>query len=452
MKIHLIAIGGSIMHNLALCLQKAGHNVTGSDDEIYEPAKSRLASNDLLPMRMGWNPNALTKDLDLVILGMHAKADNPELIRAQELKLKVMSFPEYVGQHAINQKRVVVAGSHGKTTTTSMILHVLKYWDIDCDYLVGAQLKGFDTMVHLSNAPLIVIEGDEYLSSSIDRIPKIWHYHPQISVVTGVAWDHMNVFPTLDSYHDAFKGYFDRLPKGAKVFYTADDAFLRETLSHYKDINSEAYSEFLHTVSDGICTIQLGDEKTRLKVFGRHNMANLKGAYLVLHELGISDEQFMESIASFEGAAKRLQLRRVSNSHLIYQDFAHAPSKVRATVEAMKNQYPGRKLTACVELHTFSSLNGDFLPQYNGTLEAADQAVVFYSEHTLKMKGMPPLSESAIVEAFKKANLKVITSRQDLKVFLENQEWSNHNLLLMSSGTFEGLNLEQLKTQAPSDQ
>jgi UDP-N-acetylmuramate: L-alanyl-gamma-D-glutamyl-meso-diaminopimelate ligase len=446
MKIHLIAIGGSIMHNLAICLQKAGHNVTGSDDEIYEPARTRLADCGLLPSKIGWQPDQITGTLDLVILGMHAKSDNPELTKAQEIGVKVVSFPEYVGEHAMEQKRVVVCGSHGKTTTTSMILHVLKYQNRHFDYLVGAQLKGFETMVSLTDAPIIVIEGDEYLSSSIDRIPKIWHYYPHISIITGVAWDHMNVFPTLESYHDAFRGFLERLPPQAKVYYTQDDPFLEEEIPKHHQIQAKSYGIFEHEISNGTCQIRIGQNKTSLKIFGKHNMANLQAAYLVLRDLGVTNKDFLEAISSFEGAAKRLQCRRTKDGHLIYQDFAHAPSKVRATVKAMKEQYPERSLTACVELHTFSSLNQQFLPQYAGVLAPADHALVFYSEHTLKMKGMPPLNENIIRKAFEREDLIVLTHRDDLIRYLEAQSWASHNLLLMSSGTFDGLDIAALKT------
>ncbi len=447
MKIHLIAIGGSIMHNLAICLQKAGHKVTGSDDEIYEPALSRLRKYGLLPDYQGWNPDTLSSHPDLVILGMHAKKDNPELARANELGIRVMSFPEYVGQHAEKQKRVVISGSHGKTTTTSMILHVLKYWKYDFDYLVGAQLKGFETMVHLSSAPLIIIEGDEYLSSCIDRVPKIWHYRPHISILTGIAWDHMNVFPTLESYHDAFRGFLERIPSGGLVYYSSEDDVLGEMISQYPELKSSKYDAFTSTIVHGVCRISLGDQEQDLKIFGTHNMFNLRAAYLVLRDLGISDHQFMEAMATFEGAARRLQLRRSTLNHSIYQDFAHAPSKVRATVKALKEQFNERKLTACFELHTYSSLNPAFLPQYYGSLDACDHAIVFYSNHTLMMKGMPSPEVDSIRQAFGRQDLEVITSRQDLTDYLESKSWDSHNLLLMSSGTFEGLNIEALITQ-----
>ncbi len=446
MKIHLIAIGGSIMHNLAICLQKAGHNVTGSDDEIYEPARSNLRRYGLLPSSMGWHPEVLSMDLDLVILGMHAKMDNPELKKARELGLRVVSFPEYIGEHARNQRRVVVSGSHGKTTTTSMILHVLKYWRYDFDYLVGAQLKGFDTMVSLTSAPLIVIEGDEYLSSCIDRVPKIWHYHPHLAIITGVAWDHMNVFPTLESYRDAFRGFLERLPLGAKVYYDADDPFLQAEIPKYKELTAIAYQSFESEIVDGTSRIILDGKRQDLKIFGRHNMANLRAAYLVLRDLGVTADQFLEAIATFEGAAKRLQLLKSVDGHAIFQDFAHAPSKVRATVSAVKQQFPGRKLTACIELHTYSSLNQKFLPQYCHSLDDADHAIVFYSEHTIQMKGMSRLDPDMIRQAFGRADIEIITSGEDLKTHLESMTWGLHNLLLMSSGTFDGMDIRSLST------
>jgi UDP-N-acetylmuramate: L-alanyl-gamma-D-glutamyl-meso-diaminopimelate ligase len=446
MKIHLIAIGGSIMHNLAICLQKAGHNVTGSDDEIYEPARSNLMRYGLLPASMGWHPEALSMDLDLVILGMHAKMDNPELQKARELGLRVVSFPEYIGEHAQNQRRVVVSGSHGKTTTTSMILHVLKYWRYDFDYLVGAQLKGFDTMVSLTSAPQIVIEGDEYLSSCIDRVPKIWHYHPHLAIITGVAWDHMNVFPTLESYRDAFRGFLERLPPGAKVYYAADDPFLQAEIPKYEQLTGIAYQSFESEIVDGTSRIILDGKRQDLKIFGNHNMANLRAAYLVLRDLGVSGDQFLEAIATFEGAAKRLQLLKSVDGHAMFQDFAHAPSKVRATVAAVKQQFPGRKLTACIELHTYSSLNQAFLPQYRHSLDDADHAIVFYSEHTIQMKGMPRLDPDTIRQAFGREDIEVISSGGDLKRHLEGMSWHLHNLLLMSSGTFGGMDIGSLST------
>ena len=444
MKFHLIAIGGSIMHNLAISLQKAGHIVSGSDDEIYEPARSQLSAFGLLPASVGWNPDKITRDMDVIILGMHAKSNNPELIKAQQLELKVVSFPEYVSEQSKDKQRVVVCGSHGKTTTTSMILHVLNSLNRDFDYLVGARINGFETMVKISDAPLIIIEGDEYLSSSIDRVPKIWHYQPHISIITGVAWDHMNVFPTLDSYHAAFRGYLDRLHKGAIVYFDSTDPFLAEELPNHPGIECISYHPFDQIISEGVTAIHLGELPIKLGIFGRHNMANLKAAYLVLKELKVSDKDFARAISSFKGAAQRMQVIRSRPGHLIVQDFAHAPSKVKATVEAVKAQYPNRKLSACVELHTFSSLSKAFLPQYKQSMNKADHAFVFISDHTIKMKGMTQLTDEQLRNGFDRKDLIICRSKEQLMRHLHDQRWDEHNLLLMTSGNFEKMDVQSL--------
>ncbi len=445
MKIHLIAIGGSIMHNLAITLQKAGHVVTGSDDEIYEPARSRLAKYGLLPAQEGWHPERIAPDLDLVILGMHARTGNPELKIAQDLNIQVRSFPAFVFEQSRRKQRIVVAGSHGKTSTTSMLLHVLQQSQVDFDYLVGAQIDGFETMVHLSDAPLIVMEGDEYLSSALDRVPKIWHYQPHISIITGVAWDHMNVFPTWDSYVDAFAGFLERMPRDATVFYDEADAVLVDLASQYQDrLHLESYRPFDAINKNGIIHLVENGKEWPLKIFGEHNLKNLRAAYLVLRALGISDSQFFTAVTTFRGAARRLQMIYEDTGSVWYQDFAHAPSKVKATTQAVKELFLHRKLTACVELHTYSSLNKEFLPQYIGTLNAADHAIVFFSEHTLKMKQMQPLRQSDITNAFGRDDLLVITKTSELEEILYHQSWQDHNLLLMSSGNFGGLNIKSL--------
>lgn len=446
MRIHLIAIGGAVMHNLALALQQNGHQVSGSDDEIYDPARSRLKARGLLPSSAGWFPEKITPELDLVILGMHARPGNPELEKALELGLPVMSFPEFIGRHAENKTRIVVAGSHGKTTTTSMIMHLLRKAGMDFDYLVGAQLEGFDTMVRLSDAPYMIIEGDEYLSSPIDQRPKFIHYQPQILVLTGIAWDHINVFPTFEEYLLQFQKLLDTLPEAASVFYDERDEQLRALLSDARaDLNVHSYRPLPHNVEAGKTHLLTGDGNTiPLEIFGEHNLANLQAAFLVAMKLGLAEGKIHEAAASFKGAAKRLQTLAENSSFKAWLDFAHAPSKVAATVKAVGNLYPERKLTACVELHTFSSLNKAFLPQYRNTLNAADQAVVFYSPHTLEMKKMPPISPGEIKTAFDHPNLHVFTKTEDLEAFLRQNEWNGHNLLLMSSGTFGGLKAGEL--------
>ncbi len=450
MRIHLIAIGGSIMHNLAISLQKAGHTVSGSDDEIYEPARSRLQHYSLLPDSMGWNPTRITPDIDMIILGMHARKDNPELLEAQSLCLRVASFPEFVAEQTADKKRVVIAGSHGKTTTTSMIMHVLNQYNYDFDYLVGAQLAGFDDMVKLSDAPWMIIEGDEYLSSAIDSAPKIWHYKPHIAVITGIAWDHMNVFPTMSDYIGAFEGFLDRIEKPNRVFYFADDERLASLVAEGANTQTaQGYKAFPADIDEGKVTIVVDDIKVPLQIFGNHNLANLRAAYEVLTALGVSAKQFSQAITSFTGASKRLQPLVKLKHHTTYQDFAHAPSKVAATIEAVHVLHPDRRLTACVELHTYSSLNHDFLPQYRDTMSLCDRAIVYFSEHTLSMKKMPPLSEELIKEAFGREDLLVFTDPNLLEVHLSEQEWHEHNLLFMSSGTFGGLDL-QLTTSSSS--
>ncbi|MEM1326885.1 MAG: Mur ligase family protein [Bacteroidota bacterium] len=446
MRIHFIAIGGAVMHNLALTLHENGHQVSGSDDEIYNPSRSRLERYGLLPDKMGWDVERITSNIDVVILGMHARKDNPELARAKELNLPIYSYPEYIYQHAKDKKRVVIAGSHGKTTTTSMVLHVLQYHDVDFDYLVGAQIEGFELMARLSDAPVIVMEGDEYLSSPLDLRPKIHHYFPHITVLTGIAWDHMNVFPTFENYVDQFRQFLNMMPTDAKLFYAADDENVRALMAERDEdwsVKTQAYEAFDAQLKDGKTELFTSDGTTvPLEIFGQHNLANLKAAFLVCRELGISEAAFMEAVPSFKGAAKRLQLLREEDNFVAYLDFAHAPSKVAATMLAFKNQYPERKLVACLELHTFSSLNKAFLPQYAESLNPADEAYVFYSPHTLEIKKLPPLSKEEIATHFDHPNLQVFTDSAALQSQLKKYHWKNQNLLMMSSGTFGGLDYQ----------
>lgn len=441
MRIHLIAIGGSAMHNLALALHYNHHTVTGSDDEIYNPARDRLHAAGLLPATEGWHPEYITTDLDAIILGMHARLDNPELARAKALNLPIYSYPEFLYEHAKDKKRVVIAGSHGKTTTTAMILHVLHQLKIDADYLVGAQLEGFDRMVRLSDAPLIVIEGDEYLSSPLDRRPKILHYRPHLAIITGIAWDHINVFPTFDNYVEQFRLFIAMIERGGKLFYYKNDEELRQMIDLNTEITRQAYTGFKTKMIKGQNHLLHKDQQVPLQIFGAHNLENLYAAFLVCVELGISETDFFQSIQSFTGAAKRMQRLKETEQTAAYLDFAHAPSKVRATVKALKARYPERILVACLELHTFSSLNKTFLQGYKETLAAAERAMVFFSPHTLEMKKLPPISLEEVQAAFDHPNLKVINDNQEMVKTLEAMSWNQQNLLLMSSGTFGGLDL-----------
>ncbi|REA61983.1 peptidoglycan synthetase [Dyadobacter luteus] len=446
-KIHFISIGGSVMHNLAIELHLKGFLVTGSDDEIYEPSSSRLAQYELLPEKTGWFPEKVTDDLEAVILGMHARQDNLELAKAKELGIKIYSYPEYIFEQSQNKQRVVIAGSHGKTTITSMVLHVLKFTNRQFNYLVGAQLDGFENMVKLSDeAPLIVIEGDEYFTSPLDHTPKFMHYQPHIALISGIAWDHFNVFPTWESYVKQFELLADSIPKAGSIVYDETDDMLDVIGQKERtDVVSIAYNVHPNKIENGktiLITAEQGE--VPVLVFGDHNMKNISGARIVCERVGITDEEFYSAIQSFKGASKRMELLAKNDMTNVYRDFAHAPSKVGATTEAVHEQFPDRTLVAVAELHTFSSLNKEFLRQYRRKLDAADVAVVYFNPLTIEHKRLEPLHEEDIIKAFKREDLEVFTKAEDLKDFLQNQNWENANLLLMSSGTFGDIDLNAL--------
>ncbi|MBI1288451.1 MAG: peptidoglycan synthetase [Flavobacteriales bacterium] len=446
MKVHFIAIGGSAMHNLALALHHKGYEVTGSDDEVFEPSKSRLQKYGLLPEKMGWNPDHITNDLDAVILGMHARSDNPELLKAQELGLKIYSYPEYIYEQTKDKTRVVIGGSHGKTTITAMILHVLNRCGVDADYMVGAQLAGFDTMVKLTEkAPVVILEGDEYLSSPIDRRPKFHLYKPNIALISGIAWDHVNVFPTFDNYVEQFSMFVDLIEKGGKLIYCIDDAEVKKVAEDAEnDISLLPYSVPPHVIEDGITYLLTDQGKIPLQVFGEHNLVNMNGARLVCASLGVTDKDFYHAIQDFKGASKRLELLASSKKTVVYKDFAHSPSKVKATVAAVKKQFDDRQLVAVLELHTFSSLNLKFLEEYRKSMKLADAAIVYFNPKTLKHKKLPELTKKEVKKAFGKKDLIVITDSSELKEFLHKMSWKKKNLLLMSSGNFDGMDLQKL--------
>lgn len=445
-KVHFIAIGGSVMHQLAIALRKKGYQVTGSDDEIFEPALSNLQQAGILPAAIGWDAARITPDIDAVILGMHAREDNPELIRARELHLKIYSFPEYIYQESKNKTRVAIGGSHGKTTTTAMIMHVLQYNHQAFDYLVGARLEGFEQSVNITDAPLIVCEADEYPASVIEKRPKFHFLHPQIAVLTGIAWDHINVFPTYEIYKEQFAIFIRQMEAGQVLIYNSSDTELNSLVAaegrHLKLI---PYTTPIHMIRDGVTRVFFEEGYADLEVFGDHNLMNMHAAKLVCNELGLSDEAFLTAIASFKGAAKRLELVAKNDHSVIYRDFAHAPSKVKATMEATKQQFPDRKLIAILELHTYSSLNAGFLSQYEGAMNPADVAGVFYSKHALEIKRMPDLAPELIAEKFGRKDLHIFNDRAKLETFLAAQDYHNANLLLMSSGTYDGLDFPGLK-------
>jgi UDP-N-acetylmuramate: L-alanyl-gamma-D-glutamyl-meso-diaminopimelate ligase len=445
MNVHLIAIGGSAMHNMAIAMHKKGFNITGSDDEIFEPSKSRLAKLNLLPSKEGWDVNNIHKGLDAVILGMHARIDNPELIKAQELGLKIYSYPEYIYEQTKDKIRVVVGGSHGKTTITAMILHVLSFHKMDCDYLVGAQLEGFDTMVKLTKeAKIAIIEGDEYLSSPIDRRPKFHLYKPNIAILSGIAWDHINVFPTFDFYVEQFKIFVDQIEQGGSLVYCELDKEVKKVCEGGRaDIKKFPYAVPENKIESGTTFLKTNPE-TPLLIFGDHNLMNLNGARLVCNQLGLSDGQFYEAIQSFKGAAKRLELVKRNEVTAMYKDFAHSPSKLKATTQAVKKQFPNRKLIACMELHTFSSLTEEFLKEYNGSMELADEAIVYFNQHTIEHKKLKPISEEQVKNAFGGNNIRVITNSNQLLEELLKMNFENKNLLMMSSGNFDGIDFKEL--------
>lgn len=446
MNVHFIAIGGSAMHNLAIALHRKGYMVTGSDDEIFEPAKSRLFNSGILPEKVGWNAENIHAGLDAIILGMHARADNPELIKAQELGLKIYSYPEFLYEQARDKKRIVIGGSHGKTTITAMILHVLNKAGIDADYMVGAQLEGFDVMVKLSeNADIMVFEGDEYLTSALDRRPKFHVYQPHIALISGIAWDHVNVFPTFDNYVEQFSIFANLVPEKGRLIYCAEDAQVvkvAEDVKHH--IQKYPYFRPEYSIIDGITYVKCDNESIPLKIFGYHNMLNLEGARLVCEALGIGKSAFYNMISSFTGASKRLELVAKNQSGAIYKDFAHSPSKLKATVNAVKEQFPNRKLIAVMELHTYSSLNINFLDEYKNSMDLADTAIVFYSRHALELKRLPFFSTEDVARAFKRDDILVFNEKDQLYNALVSMAWKDANLLLMSSGNFDGINLKEL--------
>jgi UDP-N-acetylmuramate: L-alanyl-gamma-D-glutamyl-meso-diaminopimelate ligase len=446
LRIHFIAIGGAAMHALAIALKIKGNKITGSDDEIFEPSRSRLAEHNLLPDKPGWFPEKITTDINEVILGMHAHKDNPELARALGMGIRVYSYPEYMVEKTRHKKRVVIAGSHGKTTITSMIMHVLRYNKVDFDYLVGSRIEGFDNMVSLDDkAAIAVFEGDEYLASALDQRPKFHVYQPHIALISGIAWDHVNVFPTYDLYIEQFKVFINHLPDdGLLVYYEGDRELKRIVEQSTSQVPRVPYKAHAYEVEGEKTYLLAGDKKLPLAIFGNHNLQNISGAKLICEELGLTDQQFYSAITCFKGAGKRLQELASNAETAVYLDFAHSPSKVKATIEAVKEQYPGRKLVACLELHTYSSLTKSFLVHYRKTMELADKAIVFYNPETIAHKKLEEISPAEVKAAFNADKLAVYTSVKDLKNHLYSLSWEGTVLLLMSSGNFSGLDFQEI--------
>ena len=446
-KFHFIAIGGSAMHNLALALQFKGFEISGSDDAIFEPSKSRLAKAGLLPQLMGWYPEKIAEDLDGIILGMHAKEDNPELLRAMELEIRIYSYPEFLYEQTKNKTRVVIAGSHGKTTITSMVLHVLNYWEKEVDYMIGAQLEGFDTMVHLTEEnDFMLIEGDEYLSSPIDRRPKFLWYKPHVTLISGIAWDHINVFPTEENYIEQFETYIDSIMPGGVLVYNESDSVLeRITEASQNTIRKKSYRLPEYFIDAGVTYLKTDEGDLPLEVFGEHNLSNIAGAKWICQLIGVDEDDFLEAIMSFKGASKRLEKIGDNGSSFLFKDFAHAPSKVKATSEAVAQQFDKHHKVYCLELHTYSSLNPAFIGQYKNALNGADEAVVFYDPEALKVKNRSPLNEAEIKTAFGSENLLVFTNPKAFQEFLFEHQWNKSILLMMSSGNYGGIDWDTLK-------
>lgn len=448
MNVHFIAIGGSVMHNLAIALSLKGYTVTGSDDEVFEPAKSSLRKYGLLPPSLGWDENKITSSLDAIVLGMHARADNPELLKAKKLGIKIYSFPEFLYEQSKHKTRVVIGGSHGKTTITAMILHMLKKNGVDFDYMVGAKLQGFDIMVRLSeSAPVMIFEGDEYPDSAINKTPKFHLYHPDIALISGIAWDHINVFPTFENYVAQFKIFVDLIPQsGLLIFNSEDEEVMHIASSTNPALQKIPYATPDFTIEAGLTYLKRNDESIPLKIFGRHNLQNMMGAIEVCKALGISETDCLDAIRDFTGAARRLELLDQTTTSAVFKDFAHSPSKLKATIAAVNEQYPKRTLVACMELHTYSSLNKSFLTEYRNSLKDAAVKIIFYDAHTFEIKKLDPLTPDLIREAFNDDSIIIFTDKRSLHQFLVSQSWKQANLLLMSSGNFGGLDLKELST------
>lgn len=450
----MIAIGGSAMHNLAIALAQKGIAVSGSDDEVFEPSKSRLAKYGLLPDWMGWNADRISADLDAVIVGMHARKDNPELLRAQELGLKIYSYPEYLYEQTKEKKRIVIGGSHGKTSITSMLLHVMKFAGVETDFMVGAQLAGFECMVKLTHeAPFVVLEGDEYLSSPTDLRPKFHLYHPHIALISGIAWDHINVFPTFQDYVVQFDKFIDCIEPNGTLIYSEDDSEVVQIAmkSRHRVLERKGYGAHPHELENGVTYLITPKGKVPLKIFGLHNLQNLNGARMIAAQIGISDEVFYQAIQSFEGASKRLEVVARRKQGIIFKDFAHSPSKLKATSSAVKKQYPHHRLVACMELHTFSSLNAEFLNEYAHSMDEPDVAVVYFNPHTIAHKRLSPITIEDVKKAFQREDMMVLTDASLVKMILLEMDWERTNLLWMTSGNFDGLEIAELAQQLAMD-
>jgi len=443
--VHFIAIGGSVMSNLAVALHKSGMTITGSDDAIYDPAKSNLAANDILPKSTGWDEQNIHKELDAVVLGMHAKSDNPELKKAKSLGIKIYSFPEFICLQSKDKQRIAICGSHGKTSITGMIVHILNYWNKPSDYVIGAQIRGLDDTIKFSDAPIIIIEGDEYLTSALDLTPKFLKYQHNIALISGISWDHVNVYPTLESYVEQFDKLADATPKAGCLVFCEEDSMTSVICNKERlDVRNLPYSTHPHLIQDDKFYLITDNGNIPLKIFGKYNMQNIAGALTLLRRLGITNDQFYEAIQTFEGTYKRSELIAKNNTCAIYEDFAHAPSKLEATTLAMKELHSSRKLTACFELHTYSSLNKNFISHYRNKFDAADVAIIYFNIDNVSNKNLPDISEADIINGFNRQDLLIFNDKDKMEAYLTDKAWKNEDLIFMSSGNFGGLNISEL--------
>lgn len=450
MKIHFIAIGGSIMHDLAICLKNIGHQVSGSDDIIYEPSKSKLEKVDILPKEWGWFPDKISPDLDMVILGMHAHKDNPELLKAQKLGLKIHSFPEFLYEYGKNKTRVVIAGSHGKSTVTAMILHVMNKVGKEVDYIVGAKFKGTKGNVHLTEEnDIMILEGDEYLSSRLDPRPKFIHYKANMMLINGIAWDHINVFETEEKYFESFEQLLESATEGSALIYPQYD----KNLANLVENNTKYFKKITFDIlpysidSNGDTSIDSSIGKVPIKVFGKHNISNMSGARWICNQLGVMDEEFFESIADFEGADKRMEIVLDTQDIKCFIDFAHAPSKVKATTDAIRERFPNHTIIGCLEIHTYSSLSKEFLPNYRDSLAPLDKSLIYFDPKNIEIKRLKSIDNDEIIKAFGKGDIQIANNREQVETFITENTKKPCILLLMSSGSFAQLDMEKLKSQ-----
>jgi UDP-N-acetylmuramate: L-alanyl-gamma-D-glutamyl-meso-diaminopimelate ligase len=433
------------MHNLAIALSRKNYNVSGSDDEIFEPSATRLKKQGVFPSQIGWNTDNIHDGLDAIIVGMHAREDNPELLKARLMGIPVYSYPEYLFEQSKDKIRVVIGGSHGKTSITAMILHAISVVGLDVDYMVGAQLEGYDCMVKLSDtAKIMILEGDEYLSSPIDRRPKFHLYHPSIALISGIAWDHINVFPTFENYVFQFDVFCQKIEKFGVLIYNQEDDVVKQLGTKYSNkLNSIAYSTPNYSTNINGTEIEFEGKKYVFQIFGAHNMQNLMGAMEICKQIGVSNDEFLSALQSFKGAGKRLQKVAEKNGFVMFKDFAHSPSKLKATTSAVKEQFKEKQVVACMELHTFSSLNKEFLPLYHGAMKHADRAIVYFNPDVVKHKRLPAISVEEVKIAFGD-NVEVYNLTEEVLHIVKNINVNDSILLMMSSGNFDGVDYELL--------